>query len=133
MSIAYFCILIAAILPLIWTVVAKVNIGFDLQKNRNPREHLALSKGLAQRANWAQANSWEAFAPFAAAVIICIQVGLETSLINNLSIAFILIRIVYGVLYIIDWAMARSIAWFGAAAINYYLFYLGIVNAATIQ
>ena len=68
MTIAYWCVVLVMFLPLIWVGIAKANgSGYD---NDRPREWLADQKGRAARANWAQQNSYEAFPPFAAAVII---------------------------------------------------------------
>ncbi|MCJ8315422.1 MAG: MAPEG family protein, partial [Pseudomonadales bacterium] len=68
MTIAYWCVLAAAIIPYIWAITAKASKpGFN---NNKPRIFLNELKGWGQRANWAQANSFEAFPAFAAAIII---------------------------------------------------------------
>ena len=68
MTIAYICILLAALLPYVWTVIAKTSAPkFD---NRDPRRWLARQDNpRVQRANNAQLNAFEAFAPFAAGVL----------------------------------------------------------------
>ncbi|MDG1462379.1 MAG: MAPEG family protein, partial [Gammaproteobacteria bacterium] len=73
MTFAYWSVLLAALLPLIWAGVAKTGAeGYD---NHKPRVFLAELRGRAQRANWAQSNSYESFPPYAAAVIIASLVG----------------------------------------------------------
>jgi uncharacterized MAPEG superfamily protein len=70
MNIAFYCVAINGLLPMVWAGFAKFSAGFQLKDNVQPRAFLAKQTGLSARANAAQANSWEAFAPFAAAVII---------------------------------------------------------------
>lgn len=111
MTIAFTCVLIASILPIIWVGVAKASIGFSLGKNLNPREHLANATGKAQRANWAQQNAWEAFAPFAAAVIIASHIGVRQSYIDYCAVTFIVMRITHGISYIYNNGNLRSIVW----------------------
>jgi uncharacterized MAPEG superfamily protein len=108
MTLAYWCVLVAAILPIVWTGAAKSHGSFD---NSAPREWLARLDGWRQRANWAQANAWEAFAPFAAAVIIAHLAGARQGTIDLLAITFIAMRIAHGLLYIADKAMLRTIVW----------------------
>ncbi len=68
MSIAYWCVLVAALLPYIATAIAKA--GGERFSNRNPRLWLDKQQGFRARANAAQANGFEAFPFFAAAVIV---------------------------------------------------------------
>ena len=70
MTTAYWCVLIAAYLPIAWTGMAKFGAGGKDFDNAAPRAMLAKLDGWRQRANWAQLNGFEAFPPFAAAVII---------------------------------------------------------------
>ena len=111
MTIAYWCVFIAALLPYIWVVMAKLSKpGFN---NSQPRIFLESLDGWAQRANWAQANSFEAFPAFAAAVIIGSVIGtIEQDTLNALAILFIVCRILYGIFYITDKATLRSLVWF---------------------
>ena len=71
MTTAYWCMLIAAFLPLAFTGVAKFSgPGFN---NNRPRDFQAGLTGFRQRAHWAHLNSFEAFPPFAAAVVMAHQ------------------------------------------------------------
>lgn len=108
MTIAYWCVMVAAIMPIALAGAAKSRGDFD---NRAPREWLGALEGWRRRANAAQTNSWEAFAPFAAAVIIAHASGARHAVIDTLAIAFIACRIVYAVLYIADRPSLRSVAW----------------------
>ena len=75
--------------------------------------YLAGLDGWQKRADWAQMNAYEAFPPFAAAVIIAqlAQVGEFT--INILAGLFIVFRILHGVFYIRDIGALRSLVWLG--------------------
>lgn len=112
MTIAFYCVLVASILPIIWVGFAKVKMGFNLKDNHTPRDLLENATGMAKRANWAQANSWEAFAPFAAAVIISHTCLVKQIYIDVAAITFIVARIFYGIFYIYDLAILRSLVWF---------------------
>ena len=106
MQIAYWCVLIAAMLPYVWVIVAKVGPAYD---NRAPRVQLAQTAGYRQRANWAHLNAFEAFAPFAAGVIIAQVSGAAPGWVNGLALAFIGFRMLHGICYVLDWATLRSL------------------------
>jgi len=109
MAIAYWCVLIAAIIPMLMSMLAKAGgPGFD---NSAVRHYLDAQTGWRQRANWAQQNGYEAFPPFAAGVIIAHQAGVDPSTINTLAVAFIVIRLLYGAIYIANLATLRSLVW----------------------
>lgn len=124
MTIAYFCVFLNGILPIVWVGYAKFTLGFRMKNNPNPREFLAKATGKAQRANWAQQNAWEAFAPFAAAVVIAIQAGVPSVLVDQCAIVFTLARIAYGICYITDKDRIRSVVWsvgmFATIALYYF-------------
>ncbi len=109
MTLAFWCVLIAALMPIVFAGIAKA--GADSYDNRNPRAWLSRQAGWRQRANWAQQNTIEAFPPFAAAVIIAHLAAAPQPAINGLAAAFILIRIAYGYCYIQDHHLARSLVW----------------------
>lgn len=109
MTIALWCVLAAGLLPYLWAALSKVGNRYD---NALPR--LANTKtGWQLRADWAQQNAWEAFAPFAAAVLIAQWVEASQSAINLLAILFILLRIGHGAAYLGNRPSLRSAVWFG--------------------
>ena len=111
MTIAYWCVLAAAIIPYIWAITAKASKpGFN---NNKPRIFLNELKGWCQRANWAQANSFEAFPAFAAAIIIgSVVSNVEQNTLDALALLFVTCRLLHGIFYITDKATLRSIVWF---------------------
>ena len=129
-TLAYWCVLIAALLPLVCATLAKKGGfvrapqagGYD---NHAPREWLARQQGAAARANAAQANTFEALPFFIGAVIIAHQLGARQGLVDALALAFIALRIVYIWLYVADKAMARSAVWTLALAANIAILFSG--------
>ena len=110
MTIAYWCILVAALLPYAWAAAAKSAPGYD---NAAPRAFLETVRGWRQRAAWAQLNAFEAFPPFAAAVIIAHLLSAPQARVDLVALGFIGFRLVHGIAYIGDWPTPRSLAWVG--------------------
>ena len=114
MTLAYWCVLIAIVLPYLATVVAKaVSGGFSPRHNHDPRALLDTLEGVGRRANNAQLNGFEVTPAFAAAVIIAhLAGGAEQGLLDQLAITFVISRILYLLCYLADWAALRSLMWF---------------------
>lgn len=109
MTFAFWSVLLTAFLPLVWAGVAKAGgTGYD---NARPRLYLKSLNGYRQRAHWAQENSYEAFPPFAAAVIIAHVAGASPLTIDVLAGIFLIARILHGIFYITDRSTARSLIW----------------------
>lgn len=111
MTIALWCILIAGLLPFVFAAVAKA--GAEDFDNHSPRAWAARLSGYRQRAWWAQENSFEAFPLFAAAVLVAHVTQGVLPAANALAIAFIAFRIAYGICYLADYHLARSLMWLG--------------------
>lgn len=109
MTIAYWCVLIAAFLPLLSTAVAKFSgPGFN---NRRPRHFQEGLTGFRQRAHWAHLNAFEAFPPFAVATIIGHQLRADQASLDLLAACFIGFRLAYLGCYLADRPTLRSLAW----------------------
>ena len=109
MPLAIVCILLAGLLPIVSTGIAKA--GFKGYDNRNPRDWLARQTGFRARANAAQANAWEAFPFFAAAVLSAQWMAVPQARIDGLAVAFVVLRVIYLGLYLADRANLRSLIW----------------------
>ena len=120
MTIAYCCILIAALLPYVWVAIAKQSgKRYD---NRDPRSWIARQDNpRAQRAYAAQLNAFEAFAPFAAAVLMAQAAGMDPARISQLAIAFVALRVLHGIFYIAGIHALRSLAWLGGIGCVFWL------------
>ncbi len=127
MSIAFWAVLVAAMLPYLATGLAKSGLstsgGYD---NRAPREWAGTLTGWRQRADWAQRNHFEAFPMFAAAVIIATLAHAPQGQIDALAGAFVVLRVAYTAAYIADLALARSFVWFLGLICGIALFCIGI-------
>lgn len=110
MTFAYFCVFLTIFLPIFCSVYAKKKAGMGAEENHDPRRFLQQAEGAAARAHAAQNNSYEIFAPFAAAVIIAHLTGeAGQGAVNFWAGAFLISRIAYIYCYIADKALARSI------------------------
>jgi uncharacterized MAPEG superfamily protein len=110
MRTALICVLIAGLLPYLWTALAKtLGPRYD---NRHVREWQSKLTGAAQRAHYAHLNAFEAFPFFAAAVLAAMITHADASRVAILSIAFIVVRVLHGLTYLLDIALARSLVWF---------------------
>ncbi len=110
MTIAFWCVLIAGLLPLAWVGYAKTTGGSGYD-NRAPRQYLAGVSGAAQRAHWAEQNTYEAFPFFAAGVIVAHLAGAPQATVDLLAMVFVGARIAHGLCYIADLATFRSLVW----------------------
>ena len=108
MTTAYWCVLVAALLPYFTVVLAKAQPGFD---NHAPRPWLERQQGWRRRAFWAHQNGFEAFPAFAAAVIIAHLAHAPQGRIDLLALVFIAARVAYVAAYVADAAALRSLVW----------------------
>lgn len=109
MPIAFWCVLLAGVLPLATVAIAKASgPGFD---NHDPRGWLDRQSGRARRADMAHRNHFEAFPFFAAAVLTASFLQAPQARIDELSMVFILARILYTVCYLTDRATLRTLCW----------------------
>ncbi len=121
MPIAYWCVLIAALLPIALVSYAKIGVESD---NRYPREEYDNLPPAKRRAYAAHQNAYENFPFFAAAVIIAMTLGAAPATVNMLAMAYIAVRVIHGLLYINNIPTARSLAFGIGLLINIAIFVL---------
>jgi uncharacterized MAPEG superfamily protein len=129
-TVAYWCVLAAALLPMACAWLAKSQGlfkprhqgGFD---NHDPRAWLARQTDWPARANSAQANSFEALPFFIGAVIIAHQLGATQARVDILAVLFITLRIVYVAMYVADLPTIRSAIWTLALLVNVGILFSG--------
>lgn len=119
MPFAYWCVLIAALLPMAWAKHAKTGFVGD---NRQPRDIVASLPPQKRRAYAAHQNAFESFPFFAAAVIIAVTQGASINVVNALAGAYVLLRIMHGCLYVGDQPSLRSLVYAAAFAVNIAIF-----------
>lgn len=124
MSILFWYLLIACILPYVWTpfsatVRAKLPEGYD---NRNPRAQQAKLSGQAARAVGAHQNAFEALPFFLAAIFVAHSSGADPNQAAILGGVWVVCRVLHGVFYVLDQASLRSTVWTVALLCNIGLF-----------
>lgn len=120
MTLALWCLLVAALLPIACAGISKWGFrGFD---NNNPREWLARQQGWRARAHAAQQNSWEALAIFSAAVLTAHVAGAPQGTVDGLALGFVAARIAYIGCYLADRASLRSLVWLVGLGLSIALF-----------
>lgn len=119
MTIALWCVLFAAILPIVCAGIAKGGAAdFD---NAKPREWLDNLKGWRRRADAAQRNGFEAFPLFAVAVLAAQAQGSAQGTVDLLAALWLAARLGYTAAYLADRPTLRSalfsVAWVAAITI----------------
>ncbi|RMQ46611.1 hypothetical protein ALQ04_04389 [Pseudomonas cichorii] len=113
MTVAFWCVLVAIMLPFICAGIAKVASGsYSSRNNHDPRGFLDKLEGFPKRAHAAQLNGYEITPAFAAAVIIAHVAGnAQLVTIDVLAVLFVTSRLLYIIFYMADLAIMRSIVW----------------------
>ena len=130
LTIAHWCVLVAALLPIVCAGIAKWGTfgksrregGYD---NDNPRTWLAQQTAWRARANAAQANSFEALPFFIGAVLIAHQLGANPWWVDVLALIYIALRLIFILLYVAGRANLRSLVWSLAFAVNISILFVG--------
>src|SRR5262252_7098718 len=113
MTTPFLCVFLAFVLiylPRVFVFIAQARQpeGFD---TRHPRDQQARLEGWARRASAAHANAFEAFAPFAAAVVIAHLTGADPRWSSSVAIVFVCARTVYPLLYVVNIDKLRTTVW----------------------
>lgn len=129
-TVAYWCVLIAALLPIACASIAKWGMaGISRRKggydNADPRAWLARQIDWRARANAAQANSFEALPFFMGAVIIAHQLGAHQARLDILAFLFVVVRMMYIMMYVSGMAKVRSVVWKLGFALNIGILFVG--------
>jgi uncharacterized MAPEG superfamily protein len=125
MPLAYWCVLVAALLPIVWVSYAKFGVESD---NHYPREDYEELPPKKRRAYAAHQNAYENFPFFAAAVIVALSLGAPVSTVNWLAVLYLLLRVAHGLLYIFDQSTARSSIYSLGLLVNIAIFVLPAFN-----
>lgn len=121
MSIAFWCVLVAGLLPYLAVGIAKLDKSY-LRHNDQPRGWEARLQGKQARAHAAHLNSFEAFPLFAAGVLIAANSLAPQTTVDGLAMAFVVARLVYIACYVANLATLRSLVWMAALGVNIALF-----------
>jgi uncharacterized MAPEG superfamily protein len=129
MTTAQLCLLLACLLPLLCSWLAKSK-GFGKRRrdggfdNHAPREWLARLDGWQARAHAAQANGWEALPVFIAGLFVAHQHQAAQATVDGLALVFVGARVAFIGLYVADQATLRSLVWLAGLAASLALFFV---------
>ena len=124
LTLAYWCVLAAAVLPYISAYIAKAG-AFDLKDNDAPREWGSRQAGWRARANSSQANGFEGLPFFVGAVIIAHQLGAAQGTLDTLALAYVVLRVIYIAVYIWGVGALRSAVWALGFLVNIAILFAG--------
>ena len=110
-GIAIYAMLMAGLLPLGFSLLAKLAGGVRVWGNANPRGFLGRTEGMAARAHGAEKNSYETLPFFFAAILMAQYMVVPQAVINKLALAYVLLRVLYGLAYVLNFPSLRSILW----------------------
>lgn len=127
MTVAEWCVFGALMLYLL-TIVPIKWMGIRQFDNAKPRDGAFYQDPLRARALGAHQNGIEAFPFFAIAVLLAEFRGAPQSLVNELAVLFLIVRIAYVLTYLGDRPTLRSILWCIGFAINVAIFFLPLIR-----
>ncbi|MFT4927869.1 MAG: putative MAPEG superfamily protein [Phenylobacterium sp.] len=112
MQIVIICLFIAAVLPFLAKGPVAVAMhrlgGYD---NKHPRSQQTELTGFGARALAAHQNAFEALLLFATAAITAIASNQVSATVEVASIVFVVARVAYNILYLLNLSTLRSISW----------------------
>jgi uncharacterized MAPEG superfamily protein len=110
-------------------VAASIFRGSDSYDNDQPRSQQKSLQGISARAQAAYENSFEVFAPFAAAIFVSHWGFVPPHLITMLALTFTISRLFYLTFYLLDKPTLRTIAWFVGFVIILTLLFLPFLGS----
>lgn len=113
MNTLIICLLIACILPYLSRIPLAIAMAKTGSYNNNyPRSQQATLQGFGARALAAHQNSFESLIIFATAVLTAMISNHVSTMVEYLAIVYIISRVIYHVLYLMNLAGLRSLIWF---------------------
>lgn len=108
MSLAFWCVFVGGLLPILVVFVAKSDPRLDVH---NPRDVHLVQTGLRKRAYGAHLNGLEAFPFFATAVVTATMRGVAAPLLDIAAASWLAVRLLYTAAYLLDLARIRPALW----------------------
>jgi uncharacterized MAPEG superfamily protein len=123
MTLAEWMIFTAVVLYLL-TVAPVKAVGYKTFDNANPRDPAFYQPGIATRALGAHVNGIETFPFFALSVLLAEFRQLPQNWIDELAVAFVLIRLLFVVAYLSNRSTIRTLLWNLGFAVNTAIFFM---------
>jgi len=106
------CLFLALLLPLL----AKGPVAYAMAKlggynNNHPRDQQSKLTGFGARGLAAHQNAFESVILFAPAIILALVTGNTQETVVILAVVHVISRVLYNILYLLDFALLRSIVW----------------------
>lgn len=111
MTLPLWTLLVASLLPYVWFVVSSLarKHEFGVLDNKHPRLQQAKQTGAGARANAASLNAFEVLGVYAPAVLVAHLVAPTSALAPRLAVGWIVLRVLHGVFYVANKALARTV------------------------
>lgn len=126
LSLAHWCLIVAAVLPFVAAWIAKAG-AFRPRDNAAPREWAGRQSGWRARGLAAQTNSFEGLPLFFGAVLLAQQLGADPARVDALALTYVLLRMVYIACYLRGLGTLRSLVWLAAIGVNLAIFFVAPV------
>lgn len=112
MNTACVCLAVGIFLPYVWAFTGTWLRSRELGSldNKNPRQQVMQTTGMAARAYAAQQNAWEALMVFAAAVFLVSLGNPDSGAASVAAVIWVLARLAHGIFYLADLDVARSLS-----------------------
>jgi uncharacterized MAPEG superfamily protein len=123
MTLAEWMIFAAVVLYLL-TVAPVKAVGYKTFDNSNPRDPTFYKPGIAARALGAHLNGIETFPFFAFAVFLAEFRQLPQNWIDELAIAFVVVRLLFVFAYLSNRSTTRTLLWNLGFAVNAAIFFM---------
>lgn len=128
MTILLVCLVIVMFLP----IVAKAPVAWAMHKeggynNAHPRAQQAQLKGMGARALAAHQNAFEAVIFFTPAVLVAVATNQIDASVQWAAMAFVVMRVLYNILYIVNQHTLRSLSWFVGMVCSFYIMIQAVV------
>ena len=124
MTIAFYCVVIGLLIPIILAGISKRNIEAHYD-NESPRDHIAHLSGKSKNAYNAEQNHYETFPMFAIAVLAAHWLNHDQAIIDLLAIIFIFARVLHATFYLTNNGSLRSVSYLVGLACTIALFFAG--------
>ena len=127
--VAYWILLVGALMPFPLVIIAKANRDYD---NTDPRNPAAINTPLRRSAYGAHQNCLEAFPLLAAAVLLAALRHAPAQAVNLSACIWLAFRLAYAACYLTQRGSWRSLAWAGATACSLAIFVMALTRGTGI-
>lgn len=111
LNIVILIILVACLLPYVFAFIARSTSSYDPKIHDSHRQVVEQSQGITRRADAVQKNSYEGLPLFIAAMLIADYLVVPDFFVVTLGIAYLILRVIYGLCYLANFNRLRSVFW----------------------